>query len=86
MIAATATTLSSIAPEEVTSICIRRTGSKRATSYSNWLDIAAVRKKHGDIAVRWDEVYGCYVSTGSTGTDSKLATLMVFVNREQAND
>lgn len=79
MTAATATTLSSIAPEEVTSVCIRRTASKRATSYTNWLDISAMRGKYGDTVVRWDEVYGCFVSSG---VNSKLATMMVFVNRE----
>ena len=81
MTTATATTLSSIAPEEVTSVCIRRTGSKRATAYSNWLDISAMRAKYGDTVVRWDEVYGCFVSTC---INSKLSTMMVYVNREPA--
>lgn len=81
MTTATATTLSAIGIEQIASICVRRSGSKRATSYSNLFDMISLIEKHGATKLEWDGIYGCYVMTECGG---KLATMMVFVNREQA--
>ena len=79
MTTATATTLSDIGIEQITSICVRRAGSKRSNSYSNLFDMMSLVDKHGNTKLEWDGIYGCYVMTEVGG---KLATMMVFVNRE----
>lgn len=79
MTTATATTLSAIGIEQIASICVRRSNSKRATSYSNLFDMVSLVEKHGNTKLEWDHVYGCYVMTEIGG---KLATMMVFVSRE----
>ena len=81
MTTATATTLSAIGIEQIASICVRRSGSKRSNSYSNLFDLVSIIEKHGNTKLEWDHVYGCYVMTECGG---KLATMMVFVSREVA--
>ena len=73
------TTLSDIPPTEISSICIRRANSKRAHAYSGYTDIYDLRRQHGETELEWDYVYGCYVMPRVGG---KLATMMVYVNRE----
>jgi hypothetical protein len=73
--------LSDIDTSTIASICVRSANSKRAHAYTSYHDIADLRTIHGAMELIWDGAYGCYVMTKIGG---KVATMMVYVNREPA--
>ena len=75
--------LSDLALQDIESICVRPANSKRAKAYTYYNDLVALCSQWHATKLEWDGIYGCYVMTEIGG---KLATMMVFVNREPQND
>lgn len=81
--ATTQITLADLALQDIESICVRPANSKRAKAYAYYNDIVSLCARWHATKLEWDGIYGCYVMTEVGG---ELATMMVFVNREQTND